>query len=104
MYLSLKTLRLADNSIGQTDDDARALKTFAGILAIHPAVMAVDLHHNHIGNGGGTLLLPAVSANLQITEFKVDSKMDDQLFKSLFRASLGAKKKGKAKKGKKKKK
>ena len=102
---SLKTLRLGDNSIGgQTEDDAKALEQFALVLAKHTSIVAVDLMYNVIGTEGGTLLLPAVRDNKQITEFKVDSKMDDELYKSLFRASAGKKgKKGKGKKGKKKK-
>lgn len=102
---SLKTLRLGDNSIGgQTEDDAKALEQFALVLAKHTSIVAVDLMYNVIGTEGGTLLLPAVRDNKQITEFKVDSKMDDELYKSLYRASTRKKgKKGKGKKGKKKK-
>ncbi|KAL7542773.1 hypothetical protein ACHAXR_012385, partial [Thalassiosira sp. AJA248-18] len=102
---SLKTFRLGDNSVEQTNDDAKALDMFAGVLAKHPSIMAVDFLHNKIGTGGGTRLLPAVHDNKQITEFKVDSRsMCDQLFQSLFRASTSKKKgkKGKGKKGKKK--
>ena len=98
----LKTFRLGDNSVGQSNDDAKALHKFAAAISRHPAIIAVDLLHNPIGTDGGTLLLPAVRDNKQITEFKVCSKMDDDLYKSLFRASTGSKKKGA--KGKKKKK
>ena len=57
--------------------------------------------HNVIGTKVGTLLIPEVRDNKQITEFKVDSKMDDELYKSLYRASTRKKgKKGKGKKGK----
>ena len=99
---SLKTLRLGDNSIGQTDDDAKALEMFASVLAKHPSIMAVDLLHNDIGTDGGTLLLPAIRDNKQITEFKCDSRMDDTLFNSLFRVSTAKKSKGSKKKKKKK--
>ena len=62
-----------------------------------------DLLHNRIGNEGGSLLLPALRENKQLTEFKVDTQMDEELFKALFRSSATSKK-GKAKKGKAKKK
>ena len=98
---SLKTFRLGDNSIGQTDDDAEALEMFASVLVKHPSIIGIDLLHNTIGTRGGTLLLPAVRDNKQISEFKVDSKMDDELFKSLFKVSTSKKSKGKKKKKKK---
>lgn len=101
---SLKTFRLGDNSLGQTDIDAKALETFASCLAKHNAIMAVDLMHNKIGTVGGTLLLPAVQDNKKITEFKVDaSSMDDELFKALFRSGAEKSSKGKKKKKSKKK-
>lgn len=100
---SLKTFRFGDNGIGQADHDAEALEVFAGVLVKHPSIIGVDLLHNKIGTRGGTLLLPAVRDNKKISEFKVDSKMDDELFKSLFKAGTGTKKKkGKKKKKKKK--
>lgn len=101
---SLKTLRLGDNSIScQTDDDARALSSFADVLVKHPSLLAIDLLHNKIGTNGGKLLIPAVRDNKQITEFKVDAKMDDEVFKLLFRVSTTSKKKpSKGKKSKKK--
>ena len=46
-------------------------------------------------------LLPSLVDNKQITEFKVDTRMNDELFKQIFRASAAVKKK---KGGKKKKK
>lgn len=95
---SLKTLRLAENSIGQTDDDAKALGKFAGVLVRHMSIIAVDLLYNHIGTHGGTLLLPAVTDNTRIIEFKVDPRMDNALFQSLFRVSMSSKKKAVGKK------
>lgn len=84
---SLKILRLADISVGQSDDDAEALGMFAGVLVKHPSIVAVDLSHNNIGTKGGNVILPAVTENKRITEFKVDSRMDEELYKALFRAS-----------------
>lgn len=101
---SLKTLRLGDNAIGQTQEDAEALEDFSRILATHPTVLGVDLLHNNIGTQGGTLLLPAVQENARLSEFKVDANMDDDLFRSLFKASNPKKSKGKKKGAKKKKK
>jgi hypothetical protein len=89
---SLKTLRLADIKVGQSDDDAKALGMFAGALVKHPTIVAIDLMHNHIGNKGGNLLL-AATENSRITEFKVDSRMDSELFKTLFRVSAPPRKK-----------
>ncbi|KAL3773748.1 hypothetical protein ACHAW5_008182 [Stephanodiscus triporus] len=98
---SLKTLRLADISLGQSDDDAEALGMFAGVLRKHPSIVAVDLSHNNIGTKGGNMILPAVTENKSITEFKVDSRMDEELFKALFRASAPpTKKKPKGKESK----
>jgi len=94
---SLKTLRLAENSIGQTDDDFKTLESFAIFLMKHPSLVAVDLMHNRIGTTGGTLLLPAVTENKRLTEFKVDSNMDNDVFKALFRVSAPPKKKVKSK-------
>ena len=85
--ISMKTLRLADNAIGQTDEDAKALGTFAGVLGRHMAIKSVDLMHNNIGTQGGTILLSAVKDNDRIKEFKVDPRMENELFKSLFRFS-----------------
>ena len=84
---SLITLRLGDISVGQSDDDAKALGLFAGVLVKHPTIVAIDIMHNHIGDKGGNLLLPAVTENSRITDFKVDSRMDSELFKTLFRVS-----------------
>lgn len=89
---SLKTLRLADNSIGQTDDDFKTLESFATLLMKHPSLIAVDLMHNRIGTKGGRILLPAVTENKRVTEFKVDSNMDNDVFKALFRVSAPPKK------------
>lgn len=102
---SLKTLRIADNLIGQTDDDARALETLAEVLSKHPSLIGVDLNYNRIGNRGGEILVPAIRDNKQLTEFILDpSGMEEDLFKQLYRAtSTAKKKKGKKGKGKKKK-
>ena len=98
---SLKTLRLADIGINQSDDDVKGIETLATVLVKHPLLIAVDINHNNIGDRGAGVLLPSLVDNKQITEFKVDTRMDDELFKQLFRASASVKKK---KGGKKKKK
>lgn len=95
---SLKTLRLAENAIGQSDDDLMALGKFGGILVKHASIVSVDLLFNHIGTQGGNLLLPAVAGNTRITEFKVDPRMDNALFQSLFRVSMSSEKKAGGKK------
>ena len=64
---------------------------------LHPSLVAVDLMHNRIGTTGGTLLLPVVTENKRLTEFKVDSNMDNDVFKALFRVSAPPKKKVKSK-------
>ena len=98
---SLKTLRLADNGINQSDDDVKGIETLATVLVKHPSLIAVDINHNNIGDRGAKVLLPSLNDNKQITEFKVDTRMNDELFKQVFRASAAVKKK---KGGKKKKK
>lgn len=90
---SLKTLRLAENAIGQTDDDLKALGRFADALMKNKSIISVDILYNNIGNSGGTVLLPAISANTRITEFKVDPRMDNALFQALFRVSMSSEKK-----------
>ena len=99
---SLKTLRLGDNAIGRTPDDAEALELFSRALVRHPTLLGVDLLHNDIGTRGGTLLLPAVRENARLSEFKVDANMDDGVFRELFKASKTKTGKGKKKKKKKK--
>ncbi len=89
----LKTLRLAENAIGQTDDDLKALGRFADALLRNASIISVDISYNNIGTSGGALLLPAISGNIRITEFKVDPRMDNALFQSLFRVSISSEKK-----------
>lgn len=81
---SLKTLRLADNGINQSDDDVKGLKELGSVLIQHPSLIAVDLNHNNIGDRGAKVLLPSLIDNKQITEFKVDTRMNDDLFKQLY--------------------
>lgn len=98
---SLKTFRLADNQVGQSEPDVKALELFSNVLVKHPALIAVDLLHNKIGTKGGALLVPCVRENKQITTFKVDSNMDDEIYKELFRVcqpKKASKKKSKKKK------
>ncbi len=99
----LKTFRFADNHLHSTVDDLRAIQSFAGVLVNHPALIAVDLLHNKIGSKGGSLLLPVVQKNKQITTLKIDAEMDDELYAQLFKVSLPARKGGKKKPKKKKK-
>jgi hypothetical protein len=99
---SLKTFTLAGNSIGQSEDDMKALSLFADVLSQNTSLIAVDLLHNRIGDKGGSILLDAVKANEILTEFKVDSSdMDSELYNALYR--VGAKKDKKKKASKKKK-
>lgn len=64
----------------------------------------VNLLFNRIGNGGASVLKPALtSENKKITEFLVDISIDLELFREIFRRETGGKKK-KGKKGGKKKK
>lgn len=99
---SVNMIRLAENSIEQSQDDLKALRVFANVLSKNKTLVAVDLLHNRIGSDGGLCLLETVKANTRLTEFKVDSNMDDELYKELFKCS--AKQKDKKKKGSKKKK
>lgn len=99
---SLKTIRLAENSIGQSEEDLAALKIFADVLSINQSLIAVDLLHNKIGSAGGNVLLDSIKGNSRITEFKVDSEMDVELYNALFKMSV--KQNDQKKKGSKKKK
>lgn len=86
---SLKTLRLADNSIGHSEDDIKSLELLAEVISSNTSLIAVDLLHNKIGSEGGSVLLPSVKGNSQITEFKVDADlMDDELYNALFKMSV----------------
>lgn len=101
---TLETFRIADNDVGcQTDDDAKALETFATAIVKHPSLSSVDFQHNRINTRGGEILFEAIRDNKQILEFKVDPRgIDSELFKQLYRVTAASIKK-KAKKGKKKK-
>ena len=54
---SLKTLRMADNGINQSDDDVKSLEELSKVLAKHPSLIAVDINHNNIGDRGAKVLL-----------------------------------------------
>lgn len=88
---SLKTLRLAENSIGHAEEDMKSLKIFADVLSKNKSLIAVDLLHNRIGSAGGSILLPSVQGSAQITEFRVDSNMDDEIYYSLYKMSISEK-------------
>ena len=94
---SLKTFRLADNSVGQADHDIKALTKFSEVLVKHPSLVAVDLLHNKIGSNGGQIILPSLRENRRITTFKIDSNMDDKIFEALFRVSTSSRKDSKNK-------
>ncbi len=101
---SLKSFRLAENSINHGKEDVKALELLSEVLKTHPSLMAVDLLHNKIGNAGALILLPAVKENNRVTEFKIDSaNMDDEVYNALFRAGVPAQKGGKKKASSKKK-
>lgn len=102
---SLTTLRLADNSIRQTDEDVAALEEFGKVLSRNSTLTDIDLNNNLIGSKGGKCLLPYVCENKHITTFKVSEiGMDAETYKALFRVSNEGKgkKKGKKKSSKKK--
>lgn len=99
---SLSMIRLAENSIGQSPDDLKALRIFADVLSKNTSLVAVDMLHNKIGSEGGLCLLESVRANICLADFKVDSNMDDEIYKGLFKCSV--KQNDKKKKGSKKKK
>eukprot|EP00804_Cyclotella_cryptica_P002641 CCRYP_010446-RA/>CCRYP_010446-RA protein AED:0.08 eAED:0.06 QI:0/0/0/0.5/1/1/2/0/357 len=85
---SLTTLRLAENSIGRSEEDMKSLKIFADVLSKNTSLTAIDLLHNRIGSEGGAVLLPSIKGSAQITDFKVDANMDDEIYKSLFKMSI----------------
>lgn len=84
---SLKTLRLGENSIGQSEEDMSSLEKFADVLS-KTSLIAVDLLHNRIGSKGGSILLHAVRENSRLSEFKVDMNMDEDVYNALFKMSV----------------
>lgn len=104
---SLKAIRMADIGIGQSEEDMKSLEIFSCVLSTNSSLMAVDLLHNRIGTKGGSILLNSVKGNTVLTEFKIDSNMDDEIYNALYKMSTkqqSVKKKKKKKKGSKKKK
>lgn len=103
---SLSTLLLSDNNILSEEEDISGLEAFASALAEHPSLTVVDIQYNPIGNEGGRRLLSFSSQNRRISSFKLDTNLDGELYKALFRGASkgGKKKKGGGKKSKKKKK
>ena len=65
-----------------------ALKIFADVVSINQSLIVVDLLHNKIGSAGGNVLLDSIKGNSRITEFKVDSEMDVELYNALFKMSV----------------
>jgi len=64
----------------------------------HPKLSVVDLRFNRIGEEGGKLLAPALTAeNTQIESFEPDSTVPNELFYLLRRKPKPNKKKKKAK-------
>lgn len=103
----LAELNIADNEIRSTEEDIAGLEAFGKAIAIHPALTAIDLLHNFIGNNGGRALMAGgVCNNKKIGTFKVDptSVSDDEVYNALNRCQPTGKSKGKKKKGKGKKK
>ncbi|GMH92453.1 hypothetical protein TL16_g12351 [Triparma laevis f. inornata] len=99
---SLTQLVLADNDISEAEVDNESLKKFAEVLLIHPTLTSVNLLYNRFG-GAGEYLVPAVDpasgGNKNITEFRVDASLHDELYEKLNKMGGGGKK---GKKGKKK--
>eukprot|EP00640_Fibrocapsa_japonica_P002235 CAMPEP_0113934316 /NCGR_PEP_ID=MMETSP1339-20121228/1651_1 /TAXON_ID=94617 /ORGANISM="Fibrocapsa japonica" /LENGTH=344 /DNA_ID=CAMNT_0000936063 /DNA_START=66 /DNA_END=1100 /DNA_ORIENTATION=+ /assembly_acc=CAM_ASM_000762 len=102
---SLTYLSLADNGIGEMEEDVEALAALRDAIVACATLSHIDLLYNRIGEQGGRALRPAVQDNARIKQFLVDATLPTALFEVLHRrdTSGGKKKKKKGKKGKKKK-
>lgn len=105
--LALTSLSVADNGIGQTEEDLEAVKKLGHTIMLPTSPLAaVDLLFNRLGEQGGQALLAIFKgkAPSKVKQLLVDSTLPQQLFDHLCKidaAGGGGKKKGK--KGKKKK-
>lgn len=97
---SLETILLADNNISSSDANEEGLQAFMLAIKKHPALTCVDFRYNPIGDNA-KLLVEALEKNTQISTFKVDASVPDNLFGLLHRNSAPKKKAGKSKKKKK---
>ena len=103
---SLSCLLLSDNNILSENADVNALQSLAEVMAIHKSLTKVEMLHNPIGSAGGVALLKTLgSQNMRLSSFKIDTNMDNDLYKAVFRtvSNLKKKKGGGKKKSKKKK-
>jgi len=121
--LNLKELILADNQISTSEWDAKGLVTFAEAIVNHPTLAKVDLLYNRIAKektpeekeyfeansdadpwkGANALLAAtdgATGGNKNISTFRIDASIPDEIFTKLNKMGGGGKK---GKKGKKKK-
>jgi len=79
---SVKTLRIAENSIGRSDEDVKSLKKLADVLSKNTSLITADL-----GSGDVLALFDSVKEDGQITEYKDDLNMDDKIHHELCRMS-----------------
>lgn len=104
---SLTTLSIADNGIGQNEDDVLAVKKLAAVLMTESSkLVAVDMLYNRIGTKGGEAMLDIFGGKKtppKVKQLMIDSTLPDPLFECLCRVEVGGGK-GKKKKGGKKKK
>ncbi|KAJ8606000.1 hypothetical protein CTAYLR_010125 [Chrysophaeum taylorii] len=103
----LTSLSLADNGVGQCDEDLDAVKKL-GLVVVQPgnALTAIDLLYNRIGEKGGRALLDIWKGKTpnKVKQLLVDSTLPQQLFDHLCRIDAAGGKKKKGNKGAKKKK
>ena len=104
---SITSLSMADNGIGDSDEDLEALKALAAALVASQTLTHVDILYNRIGEKGANALLATFGPEgppSKVRQLLVDSMLPQQLFELLCRIEAGGGgKKGKKGKGKKKK-
>ena len=99
---SITSLSMADNGIGDSDEDLEALKALAAALVASQTLTHVDILYNRIGEKGANARSDLGPEGLPKVPAVVDPMLPQQLFELLCRIEGGGGKKGKKGKGKKK--
>merc|ERR1719231_1095947 len=104
--VSITSISLADNGIGNSDDDLASLKALATALMASQTLTHVDILYNRIGEKGANALLQTFGPEgppARVKQLLIDSMLPQQIFEMRCRIEAGGGGKKKGKKGKKKK-
>lgn len=91
MNQSLTALSLADNGIGQSDEDNAAIKKLGSVIVLKENPLAnIDLLYNCIGQKGGEALLDTFNGKApnKVRQLLIDSTLPQHLFDNLCRIEV----------------